>query len=92
MKYLTAILASIFIFLAVSFIAGLVLLYIMPVGLAQTYLQIGPIKANIPSIISIFESPNGNWRGISFGVGLGVPLGAAIERTTYKPLIYDFER
>ena len=41
---------------------------------------------------SYFESPNGNWRGMTFGASVGLPFGYAHEQTTYSPLTYDFER
>lgn len=53
MKYVTAILASIFIFLGVSFLAGLILLSVIPPAWTQVGVQIGLLRANIASLISI---------------------------------------
>lgn len=38
---------------------------------------------------SVFRSPEGegNWSGITFGLGAGVPVGYAEEHTTYSPLV-----
>jgi len=41
---------------------------------------------------STFSSPNRNWKGVTFGVSWGLPAGIAKERTTYSPLVYNFER
>jgi hypothetical protein len=53
MKYLTAIVGSIFILLAVSFLVGLVLLLIMPPTWSRAGIQIGALRANIPSLIGM---------------------------------------
>jgi hypothetical protein len=53
MKYVTAIVGSIFIFLAVSFLVGMVLLFIMPSTWTHAEIQIGALRANVPSLIGI---------------------------------------
>jgi hypothetical protein len=51
MKYITPIFASIFMFLAVSFLVGLIVTFVLPSKWAQYEIQIDLLRANIPSLI-----------------------------------------
>ncbi|MHC4315484.1 MAG: hypothetical protein ACYSW3_23820 [Planctomycetota bacterium] len=52
MKYLTALLASIFIFLGVWFLSGLILAFILPLRWWKIEFGIGLAHGNIPSILA----------------------------------------
>lgn len=53
MKYVTALLSSIFIFLGVCFLSGLVFIYVMPSVWWHTEIGVGSIRANIPSLVAV---------------------------------------
>jgi len=50
MRYVTAILASLFMFLAVGFLCALALLFIIPPSWAQTQIGIGWLGGNLSSV------------------------------------------
>ncbi|MHC4156240.1 MAG: hypothetical protein ACYST6_15155 [Planctomycetota bacterium] len=52
MKYLTALLSSIFIFLGVWLLSGLALSFLLPSGWWQIEIGIGLARGNIPSILA----------------------------------------
>lgn len=52
MRYVTAVLASIFMFLAVWLLSGLLLFLVTPPGWAEIGVAIGPVYANLVSLIS----------------------------------------
>jgi len=53
MKLLTAIAASVFIFLTVTFVVGLVLLYILPSAWSRVGIEIGAFHTNVPTLTGV---------------------------------------
>ena len=53
MKYITPILAGIFMFFAVGLLSALVLAVVMPSKWWNIYLEIGSLQANIPSLVAM---------------------------------------
>ena len=56
MKWITAIGGSIFMFVATFLVAGLVLAWLLPVVWAEYVVSIGPVSANLPSILALIAA------------------------------------
>jgi hypothetical protein len=54
MRYVTAVLSSVFMFLAVGLLCALALLFILPAHWAQMEVRIGSLGANMPSLAGLF--------------------------------------
>ncbi|MGD0077748.1 MAG: hypothetical protein ABSB91_03865 [Sedimentisphaerales bacterium] len=52
MRYVVAVVGSLIIFIGTGLILGLILAMICPISWSQTYINLGLLSANIPSLIA----------------------------------------